>query len=90
MPVANSEAEGYKVSGGLHGVGASVVNALSNWLEVEICQDGKEYNQRYERGHVCYALKEIGTCPMEKTGTKVTFRQMIRFYSRQRYMILMY
>ncbi len=64
---------GYKVSGGLHGVGASVVNALSNWLEVEICQDGKIYKQRYERGHVCYSLKEIGTCPIEKTGTKVTF-----------------
>ncbi len=64
---------GYKVSGGLHGVGASVVNALSNWLEVEICQDGKVYKQRYERGHVCYPLKEIGTCPAEKTGTKVTF-----------------
>ncbi len=64
---------GYKVSGGLHGVGASVVNALSNWLEVEICQDGKVYKQRYEKGKVCYALKEVGTCPMEKTGTKVTF-----------------
>lgn len=64
---------GYKVSGGLHGVGASVVNALSNWLEVEICQDGKVYQQRYERGHACYPLKEIGTCPKEKTGTKVTF-----------------
>ena len=64
---------GYKVSGGLHGVGASVVNALSNWLEVEICQGGKVYKQRYERGHVCYPLKEIGTCPVEKTGTKVTF-----------------
>lgn len=64
---------GYKVSGGLHGVGASVVNALSNWLEVEICQEGKVYKQRYERGHVCYPLKEIGTCPVEKTGTKVTF-----------------
>lgn len=64
---------GYKVSGGLHGVGASVVNALSEWLEVEICQDGKVYKQRYERGHVCYPLKEIGTCPKEKTGTKVTF-----------------
>ena len=64
---------GSKVSGGLHGVGASVVNALSTWLEVEICQDGKIYNQRYERGHVCYPLKEIGTCPLEKTGTKVTF-----------------
>lgn len=64
---------GYKVSGGLHGVGASVVNALSDWLEVEICQDGKVYKQRYERGHVCYPLKEIGTCPIEKTGTKVSF-----------------
>ena len=64
---------GYKVSGGLHGVGASVVNALSEWLEVEICQDGKVYKQRYERGHVCYPLKEIGTCPAEKTGTKVSF-----------------
>lgn len=64
---------GYKVSGGLHGVGASVVNALSNWLEVEICQDGKIYKQRYERGHACYSLKEIGVCPPEKTGTKITF-----------------
>ena len=64
---------GYKVSGGLHGVGASVVNALSNWLEVEIYQDGKVYQQRYERGHVCYPLKEIGTCDAEKTGTKITF-----------------
>ena len=64
---------GYKVSGGLHGVGASVVNALSDWLEVEICQDGKVYKQRYERGHVCYPLKVIGTCPVEQTGTKVTF-----------------
>lgn len=64
---------GYKVSGGLHGVGASVVNALSQWLEVEICQDGKVYKQRYERGHVCYPLKEIGVCPPEKTGTKITF-----------------
>ncbi len=65
---------GYKVSGGLHGVGASVVNALSNWLEVEISQDGKVYKQRYERGHVCYPLKEIGTCEKEHTGTKVTFK----------------
>ena len=64
---------GYKVSGGLHGVGASVVNALSNWLEVEISQGGKVYKQRYERGHVCFPLKEIGNCPEEKTGTKVTF-----------------
>ncbi len=65
---------GYKVSGGLHGVGASVVNALSEWLEVEICQEGKIFKQRYERGHVCYSLKEIGTCPLEKTGTKVSFK----------------
>ena len=62
---------GYKVSGGLHGVGASVVNALSTWLEVEISKDGKLYKQRYERGKVMYPLKEIGTS--EKNGTKVTF-----------------
>ena len=64
---------GYKVSGGLHGVGASVVNALSEWLEVEICQEGKVYKQRYEYGKVCYPLKEIGTCLPEKTGSKITF-----------------
>ena len=64
----------YKVSGGLHGVGASVVNALSDWLEVEIRQGGKVYNQRYERGNVCYPLKEVGTCDLELTGTKVTFK----------------
>ena len=62
---------GYKVSGGLHGVGASVVNALSNWLEVEISREGKVYKQRYERGHVMYKLKEIGKT--DEVGTKVTF-----------------
>ena len=65
---------GYKVSGGLHGVGASVVNALSDWLEVEICSEGKVYKQRYERGHVCYPLKVVGECEIEKTGTKVIFK----------------
>ena len=64
---------GYKISGGLHGVGASVVNALSEWLEVEVRIDGKVYNQRYERGKVMYPLKEIGTCRKGDTGTKVTF-----------------
>ena len=64
---------GYKVSGGLHGVGASVVNALSEWLEVTICREGKKYQQRYERGHTMYPLKEIGVCDPEETGTKVTF-----------------
>jgi DNA gyrase subunit B len=64
---------GYKVSGGLHGVGASVVNALSNWVEVEIKREGKIFKQRYERGKTMYPLKEIGTCPVEETGTKVTF-----------------
>lgn len=65
---------GYKVSGGLHGVGASVVNALSDWLEVEICRDGKVYKQRYERGRAVYDLKLLCECDKEKSGTKVTFK----------------
>ncbi len=65
---------GYKVSGGLHGVGASVVNALSDWLEVEIAHEGKIYKQRYERGKVCYALREERECGDDKIGTKVTFK----------------
>ena len=64
---------GYKVSGGLHGVGASVVNALSEWLEVKICQDGKVYQQRYERGKVMYPLKVVGECDPSLHGTEVTF-----------------
>ena len=64
---------GYKVSGGLHGVGASVVNALSEWLEVTICSEGKVYKQRYERGNTIYKLKVVGECDIEKTGTSVTF-----------------
>ena len=64
---------GYKVSGGLHGVGASVVNALSVWLEVEICHEGKVYRQRYERGKVAKKLEVIVECEPGKTGTKVTF-----------------
>ena len=63
----------YKVSGGLHGVGASVVNALSNWLEVRVYHDGKVYFQRYERGKTMNKLEVIDTCPIEKTGTEVRF-----------------
>ena len=64
---------GYKISGGLHGVGASVVNALSEWLEVNVRTDGKVYNQRYEQGRIMYDLKETGTCRKNDTGTSVTF-----------------
>ncbi len=64
---------GYKVSGGLHGVGASVVNALSEWLEVKVYRDGNVYQQRYERGKVCYPLKIVGKCSPAEHGTSVTF-----------------
>ena len=64
----------YKVSGGLHGVGASVVNALSDWLEVQICSGGKVYRQRYERGAVVTDLEIIGTCSEEEHGSRVTFK----------------
>ena len=65
---------GYKTSGGLHGVGSSVVNALSSWLEVEITRDGSVYRQRFENGgHPVTGLEKIGKAPKSKTGTKVTF-----------------
>ena len=65
---------GYKVSGGLHGVGASVVNALSEWLEVQVRRDGKIFQQRYERGNTMYPLRKVGTYEDESTGTTVTFK----------------
>ena len=64
---------GYKVSGGLHGVGASVVNALSEWLEVEVRKEGKVYKHRYERGKTMYPLKVVGECSLEEHGTTVKF-----------------
>lgn len=76
---------GYKVSGGLHGVGASVVNALSEWLEVKVYQNGKIYEQRYERGKVMYPLKVTGECPMDKTGTEVTFRPDKQIFEETEY-----
>ena len=63
----------YKVSGGLHGVGASVVNALSEWLEVQVYRDGNVYQQRYERGRTMYPLKIVGTCSPDQHGTRVSF-----------------
>lgn len=64
---------GYKVSGGLHGVGASVVNALSEWLEVRVKRNGHVYEQKYEKGKVCEDLRIVGDCPLEETGTMVSF-----------------
>ena len=63
---------GYKVSGGLHGVGASVVNALSEWLEVEVSKDGKIYQMKFSRGHITQEMRVIGTT--DQHGTKVTFK----------------
>ncbi len=65
---------GYKVSGGLHGVGISAVNALSEWCEVEVCKEGQVYFQRYERGIPLEPVKPVDTCSSEKSGTKTTFR----------------
>ncbi len=65
---------GYKVSGGLHGVGVSAVNALSAWCEVEVRRDGKVYLQRYERGIPQFPVRAVGECPPEVTGTRTTFR----------------
>ena len=64
---------GYKVSGGLHGVGASVVNALSEWMEVRVKRNGHIYEQNYKRGHVCNPLKIVGDCDINETGTLVKF-----------------
>ena len=65
---------GYKVSGGLHGVGVSAVNALSAWCEVQVRRDGKVYRQRYERGIPVAPVTQVGTCPPDQSGTRTTFR----------------
>ena len=68
------ENSGYKVSGGLHGVGASVVNACSEWLTVQVRRDGKEYEQTFRRGDPDGPLREVGPAPEGSTGTRVTFK----------------
>ena len=77
--------DGYKVSGGLHGVGASVVNALSKWLEVEIRVGGEVYFQRYERGKAVAPLEKTGTCRKNDTGTTVTFLPDDEIFEKTRF-----
>ena len=74
---------GYKVSGGLHGVGVSAVNALSEWCEVEVKRDGQIWYQRYERGIPMEAVKPIGTCPPDLTGTQTTYRFDIQIFKEE-------
>ena len=76
---------GYKISGGLHGVGASVVNALSKWLEVEIRVGGEVYFQRYERGKAVAPLEKTGTCRKNDTGTTVTFLPDDEIFEKTRF-----
>ena len=76
------ENENYKISGGLHGVGASVVNALSVWLEVTVKRNGLVYEQRYERGNVVSELRVTGKCKKNETGTTVRFLPMMKFSKR--------